>query len=829
LWNGLQIREKTMRYHRGMLERWWQDVRQAVTALSRARGFSTVAIATLALGIAGVTVMFTLVEGVLLRRWPVQDQSRLIVAWKRLPASGFDHYPFGDLEIEEVARSSRLLESAAGMTRAGVSRWVALENGESSYVNGAVVTGAFFDVLGARAAIGRALTIDDDVSGAEPVVVISNGLWQRRYGSTRDILGRRLQIDERAFTIVGVMPPGIDYPRRVDVWRPSRTIPTDGPFGDAPRREIDLIARLRSGVTLEQLTSELTSLTLQFESEGRRDVPKGLTPIVRTFDDTTVGDMRKPILVLFGAVGLVLIIASANVANLLLMRAESRRRELAVRAALGASQSRIVRQMLMESGVLATVASAIGLALTLAALRPLIRLVPAELPRPEWIQVDLTVVLFTVLVAFAASLLAGVLPAVSSARADLMAQLRGGGRGLTTAANRFSRRALVVSQVALAVMILVTAGLLTQSLSRLQSVDLGLSGETLVFAELALPQGRYADQTKRAQFLDQSIGRLEHESAITAVTPLNVPPFAGIGGWDVPHFAAEGQDASRVEANSALNLESVFPGYFRTLGITLQRGRAFMMADRRDGLRVAIVSDDVARVTWPAQDPIGKRLKMGGINSRDPWWTVVGVAMPTRYRDLTTPRPTLYVPAAQFQMTAGMLALRTTASLDEVARLTRATVQNIDPAVHVMRVQPFSRMLDSPLAGRRFSMRLAAIFALIALTLAAVGLYAVMAASVRQRDREIGIRVALGASSNTVRRLVFGEGLRLVGIGAAIGAAGAVAGARLMQSLLFETAALNPAAIVAAVLVLVTACAVACYIPVRRATRIDPVSLLNAE
>jgi putative ABC transport system permease protein len=812
-----------------MLEHWWQDARSAFTALSRARGFSTVAIATLALGIAGVTVMFTLVEGVLLRRWPVHDQSRLIVAWKQLPTSGFDHYPFGDTEIEEVVRSSRLLETAAGVTRAGVSSWVVVEKGESSYINGAVVTGGFFNVLGARAAIGRPLTPDDDVSGAEPVVVISDGLWRRRYGSIREIVGRRLQMDEQAFTIVGVMPSGIDYPRSVEVWRPSRTLPTSGPFGDAARREIDLIARLRPGVTREQLTSELTSLTRQFEREGRRDVPKGLTPIVRTFDDTTVGDMRKPILVLFGAVCLVLIIATANVANLLLMRAESRQRELAVRAALGASRFRIVRQVLMESGVLATVASAVGLALTLVTLRPLMRLVPAELPRPEWIEIDRTVVLFTLLVAFAASLLAGALAAVSSVRDDLMAQLRSGGRGLTTAASRFGRRALIVSQVALAVMMLVTAGLLTQSLSRLQSVDLGLSVDALVFVDFALPQKEYADPTRHAQFLDELIGHLERESAITAVTPVNVAPFAGIGGWDVPHFAAEDQDASRVETNPSLNLESVFPSYFKTFGVVLQSGRPFTTADRRDGLRVAIVSDDVARMTWPGQNPIGKRLKMGGLNSREPWWTVVGVAMPTRYRDLTRPRPTLYVPAAQFQMTAEMLALRTTASLDQIARLTRATVQNIDAGVHVMRVQPFSGMLDAPLAGHRFSMRLAAIFAIVALTLTAVGLYAVMAASVRHRDREIGIRLALGASSNSVRRLVLGEGLRLAGVGAAIGTAGTVAGMRLIQSLLFETAALNPAMVVAAVLLLLTACIAACYIPVRRATRIDPLSLLHAE
>jgi len=812
-----------------MLERWRQDVRHAVTALSRARAFSAVAIATLGVGIAGVTLMFTLVDGVFLRPWPVREQSRLIVAWKQLPASGFDHYPFGDAEIEEVARASRLLESAAGVTRAGISRWVAVENGETSYVNGAVVTGGFFAVLGTPAAIGRALTAGDDVIGGEPVVVISDGLWRRRYGSSRSIVGQRLHVDEQTFTIVGVMPPGIDYPRSVEVWRPSRTVPADGPFGDAARREIDLIGRLRPGVTREQLTSELTSFTRQFEQDARRDVPKGLTPIVRTFEGAAVGDVRKPILVLFGAVALVLIIANANVANLLLMRAESRQRELAVRAALGASRSRIVSQVLLESGMLATVAGALGLALTLIGVRSIVPLIPAELPRPEWIQIDSTVVLFTVLVALTASLFGGLLPAVSSGRADLVTQLRASGRGLTTAAGRVGRRTLVVAQVALTVVILVTAGLLTRTLSRLESVDLGLTAERLVLVDLSLPQKKYADPTQHRQFLDAAIARLAADSSISAVTPVNVPPFAGIGGWDVPHFAAEGQDAARVDTNPPLNFESVFPDYFRTFGIALQRGRTFTDADRRGGVPVAIVSADVARATWPGQDPIGKRLKMGGFDSRDPWLTVVGVAAATRYRDLTRPRPTLYVPAAQFLMTAGTLVLRTTAPLDDVARVARAAIANVDRDVHVMRVRPFRDMLEAPLAGHRFSMRLAALFAIVALTLAAVGLYAVVAASVRQRDREIGIRVALGASAATVRRLVFGEGLRLAGIGAIIGAAGSLASTRLIQSLLFATDARNPAMIVAAVSIMLAATFAACYVPVRRAMRIDPCSLLQAE
>jgi predicted permease len=808
---------------------WSDDLRLACTGLLRARAFTVAAILTLALGIAGVTVMFTLVQGMLLRPWPVRDQAGLIVAWKQPSASGFEHYPFGDAEIEAIATSSRLIESAAGVTSGGVSRWVAVENGAASYVNGAVVTGGFFDVLGVSAAIGRPLRPGDDFPGAERVVVISDGLWRRRYGAANDVVGRRLTLDEQSFTIAGVMPPGLDYPRSAEVWRPAGTISSDGPFGGAARREVDLIARLRRGVTVEQVTSELTALTRQFEIEGPRDVPKGLVPVVRSFDSAMVGDMKRPILVLFGAVGLVLIIASANVANLLLVRAEARQREMALRAALGASGSRIVRLLLAETAVLALVAGAIGLGLASGLLRPFMILAPAELPRAEAIRVDLTVVLFTAAVAFTTSLLAGVVPALSSIRADVVSQLRSGGRAMTGSSSRIGRRALVVSQVALAVMILVTAGLLTSSLLKLSSVDLGLSADRLVFVDLAMPRANVADRIKHAQFLDDVMARLRRDPDVSTVTPVNVPPFAGIDGWDVPRFTAEGQDADRAASNPSLNLESIHPSYFSTFGIALHRGREFTDADRDGAVHVAIVSDDVARLTWPGQDPIGKRLKMGGIDSPYGWKTVVGVAAVTRYREMSKPRPTLYLPAAQFQMTAGLLVLRTTASIERVARLSREVIHEVDADVNVMRVQPFNEMLNQPLAQQRFSVFLAGVFGLSALALATIGLYAVMAASVRQRDREIGIRVALGATTQTVKGLVFGEGLWLGGLGGLLGAFGALAGARLVQGLLFETAALNPLMILGAILVLLAASALACYVPVRRASRIDAMKLLRAD
>lgn len=808
------------------LENLTQDLRLAWRGLLRVKAFTGAAVLTLALGIAGTTVMFALIQGVLLRPLPVHEQDRLLVAWKELRSS--THYPFGDVEIEAVAEASQLLERVAVVSSHGAWRGVAVENGVSSYVSVALVTGGFFDVLGVEPILGRTLTRADAVDGAENVLVISHGLWQRRYGGSREAIGRRVTLDERTFAIVGVMPPDIDYPSGVEVWRTTRSVPTSRAFGDAARREIDLIARLRSGVTIEQATDELTRLTRRLELDLPPNAPRGLVPVVRSFEDVVVGDVRTAMLALFGAVGLVLLIASANVANLLLMRGEARRPELAVRAALGAGRGTIVRQLFAESLVLALAAGAVGLAVTSWSLQALIALVPDGLPRVESVRIDVTVVLFTIAVALVTALLAGLVPALSSMRADLVSQLRSGGRGVTGSAARQGRRTLVVAQVAFAVMIVAAAGLLTRSLLKLESVELGLAADRLVLVDLALPQAKYADRGRHAQFLDDVMSALEGVPAIAAATPVNVPPFLG-RGWDVPRFTAEGQSAERADVNPSLSLESVHPNYFETFEVALVRGRAFTDGDRQGALDVAIVSEDVAARTWPGEDPVGKRLKMGGPDSRGGWRTIVGVAAPTRYRELAKPRATLYLPASQFQMTAQMLVLRTTVSLELVASLSRDRVRAVDRDVQVMRVAPFTEMLDAPLARPRFNAFLLGIFGIAALLLAAIGLYGVMAAYVRQRDREIGIRVALGATAANVRRLVLGEGLWLAALGAAIGLAGATGATRLVRGMLFEVDPLDPSTMLGAALLLIVASAFACYVPARSATNVDAAAMLRSD
>ena len=810
-----------------IVERLSHDFRSAFRGLWRAKGFTVAAVLTLALGIAGTTVMFTLIQGVLLRPLPVREQERLIVAWKIVPTSGSAAYPFGDREIEAVAEASQFLESAAGVTRNGVGRSVVTDDGVSSYANVGLVTGGFFDVLGVQPIVGRAFTRDDDKEGTENVIVISNGYWLRRYGGSPDVIGRDLVIEERPFRIVGVMPPDLDYPTGVEIWMTTKSVPTDGPFGDAARREVNLMGRLRPGITVEQATSEIIALNQRLEAQAPADALRGLVPVVRSFVDVVVGDVRLTLIALFAAVGLVLLIASANVANLLLMRGEGRRGELAVRAALGAGGSRILSQVLAESLVLATAAGVCGFAVAWWSVPAIVRLVPDGLPRVEAIRVDGLVVLCSVAVVFMTGVASGLIPALLSLRLDLVSSLRSGGHGITgTSANR-GRRALVVVQVALAVTVLTAAALLIRSVLKLQSIDLGMAAERLVLLELYLPPAKFTERHRHAQLLDDAIEQLEAVPVISRATPVNIPPFLD-RGWDVPRISAEGQSEVEAAANPSLNLESIHPSYFETLDIPIVRGRAFTPADREGSRLVAVVSENVAEQLWPDQDPIGKRLKFGPVASSDEWRTVVGIAAQSRYRTLTVARPTLYLPAAQFQMTATLLVLRTTASLELLTSIAVDRMRTIDPDVRLMRAAPFTELLDRPLARPRFNAFLLGIFALAALMLSTVGLYAVMAAYVRQRDREIALRLALGATAGGVRRFVLAETVRLASLGALIGVAAAAAAGRLLRGMLFEVDPLDPWATIGAALLLIAASALASYLPMRRATRIDAVAMLRA-
>ena len=805
-----------------------QDLRYAVRLLWRAKAFTTAAVSTLALGIAGTTVMFALIQGVLLRPLPVQEQDRLILSWREAPTAGSAFYPFGDIEFEAVARESQLLESAAGVTRNGVWRAVVSDGGTSSYASVGLITGGFFEVLGAQALLGRRFTLGDDREGAEPVAVISHGYWRRHFGGVPDVIGRRITVNEQPSVIVGVMPSDLDYPRGVEIWRTTRSIPTDGAFGIAAQREVNLIGRLRPGVTVEQASSELAALDQRLATSAPTDsLRRGFNIVVHPFAEVVIGNVRRTMIALFVAVALVLLIASANVANLLLMRGESRRGELALRAALGAGRGRIAGQVFAESLVLSVIAGIAGFLLAWVALPVLITIVPDGLPRIESIRIDATVAVFSVAVIFVTALLAGIAPGLFSMRGDLVSPLRGSSAAIAGTSTR-GRRLLVVGQVALAVMVLAAAGLLIRSVLNLQAIDLGLAAERLVLVDLHLPSAAYAERERRAQFLDQVFTQLEAVPGISAVTPVNVAPFTD-RGWDVPRVTAEGQSNDQAASNPSLNLESIHPNYFSTIEAPIVRGRPFSAADRQGTVEVAIVSEDVASRLWPGQNPIGKRLKMGRVEGSGRWLEVVGVAATTRYRTVTTPRPTLYLPAAQFQMTATMLIVRSTASLELLMSVAREGIRAIDPNVMVLSAAPFADYLDRPLGRPRFNAFLIGVFGIAALLLSTLGLYAVMAAHVRQRDREIAVRLALGASGANVRGLVLMEAGRLAGLGALLGVTGAIAGTRFLRGLLFEVQPMDPVMIGGAAVLLIAAAALAAYAPMRRAARGDLVSVLRSQ
>jgi putative ABC transport system permease protein len=814
-------------------EQTWHDLRRAWRDLRRARGVALPSVLMLAVGIAGTTVMFTLVQGVLLRPLPVREPERLVGGWKELRAvGGMAHYPYENTEIDSLARTSRALESVAGVSYNGVWHTLVFENGAPGYIDIMCVSGEFFRVLGVAPVLGRVLDPSDDVEGAEGALVITHALWQRRYGGSREVLGRRIVSGERPFTIVGVMPPDVEFPSGVEAWNTLHAVAatlTNPAFREGMLRDLDLFARLRPGFTLAQAAAELQAATTAFEATAPPGTSRGQRPVIRTYEDMVTGDVRTPLAVLFGAVSLVLLIATANVANLLLLRGEARRPELAVRAALGATWGRLARQALAESLVLSLAAGTLALAASRAMLGGLIALLPDRLPRPDSVHVDAGVLLFTIAVAFLAASLAGLAPALSSARLDVVAHLRGGGRGTTPRAARTGRQALVVAQVMLAVVVVTGAALLSRTVLRLQTADMGFAADRLALVVMDLPLAKYGDDTRHRQFLDAAVARLEAAPDVLGATPVNTEPFAGTGGWDSPSFTAEGQTFEEAAANPSLNLESVHPGYFKTLGVTIARGREFTDRDRAGATEVAVVSEDVAARLWPGQDPIGRRLKFGNPTSDETWRTVVGVARPTRYRELTHPRPTLYVPANQFIAAATTLVLRTAEPVGRVAEIARRSLHALDPDVTVLRVLPFAEALDKPLARPRFNAYLIGVFAGAALLLATIGVYAVIAASVRQRYAEIGVRVALGATRADVRRLVLGEGVRLAALGAAMGAGGALLAGRLVQELLYEVQPHDPLSLAGAAALLVAVAALASYLPARRAVRLDVMATLREE
>ena len=803
-----------------------QELRLAWRHLGHGRGGAIASVTTLALGIAASTAMFALVDGVLLRPLPVRDQSALSVLWRQPLGTSDTHVPFAAREIDTLHRESRTLDGAAGVSWHGAGPFAVVEGGEATYLRIAPVTGTFFEVLGTPPLLGRALQPLDDVKGAARALVISHGAWQRRYGGAGDAVGRRLFINQQPFVVVGVMPPGLDYPRGTEAWTTVAalaSVAANETFAGALASELNAVVRFRDGITAAQAAQELRRLAPRtIDTAGSPE----LQPVLQPFESAALADVRTSILALFGGVLLVLLLACANVATLLLMRGEARLPELTMRAALGAGRARLAAQMLIESLALSVTAGALAVPAAALLLRGLLVWSPAGLPRVDTVAIDLRVVGFCAAMAVVVAAAAALAPMLAIVRGRLAMSL--GARGRATNAARTGRRLLAAGQLALTVTVLGTTLLLAETVRRLETIDSGLDVGHLLVAPLAVPQQTSSNRDRLLRLLNDIVARVEAAGPIADATPVNALPFSGVG-WTVPMFTAEGQDAMRATANPALDLEAVHPGYFETLGVHLMRGRAFAPGDRAGALPVAIVSEDVAARTWPKQDPIGRRLKMGDAKGDAPWLTVIGVARPARYRELTTGHPIIYVPAEQLIVAAQTLVVRTTAPLSDAAAAIRAAVRAVDPQVHVMSVQPLDELRQAPLARPRFTASLSGTFAFAALLLSAIGVFSVTAASVHQRRGELRVRLALGATPAALQRLVLGEGLRLATLGIGVGTLGALAAAQAVPDLLFGIQPSDPRALASAAGVLFLASLLSAAIPAWRASRMNPVDALREE
>ena len=787
-----------------------QDLLYAFRSFRRNAGFSAVAVTTLALGIGANTAMFGLVRGVLLRPLPYPQAERLVTANVSLP------------DFEDLRRTSTSFDDMAVWAS---NLYLLGSDGPAEQIRGAIVSERFFPLLG-DAALGRTFGAAD---AREKVVVLSHGLWTRRFGAERRVLGRGLRLSGELFTVVGVMGPEFQFPSgQFELWVPMGQAMGGEAASQLENRGLRIfraLARLAPGVGLAQAQAETDALSKRLESE-HRETNEGIrfpwTPIY----DRLVGGVRRALLVLMGVVALVLLIASVNVANLLLARAKTREREIAVRTALGASRARLVRQLLTESLLLSGAGALLGVWLARAMLDLLPALAAGQIPRLSSARVDLGVLGFTAAVAVAAGLLFGLAPAWQASRLDGIRGLREAGRG--SAGGRAARRVragLTAAEVALALVVLVGAGLLVQSLVRLLNAPAGFVADRLLTFNVQFLGPRTPEQ--RAQLAAEVVSRIAQlPGVLVAGGATALPPLTAQRGTV---FEAEGALADSPDARRAYFI-GVLPGYFRALGTPLREGREIAASDAAGAPEVIVVNRTLARRLYGAGSAIGRRIRLQNPEYGRGWRTVVGVVDDVRYSGLDDPgEAALYTPFAQTPFLWSYVMVRSAGPPMALAAAVRDAVRAVDPGLEAAAVKPMSDVIAETVAQPRFNVLLLSAFALLALLLAAVGIYGVVSYSVVQRTREIGVRMALGATRGDVLRLVTGEGVRMAVLGVAIGLLGAVASARLLTALLFEVKPTDAATYLLAALFLVLVAAAASVIPAWRATRVAPVAALHTD
>ena len=798
----------------------WQDVRNGLRSLARYRGYSLVVLFTLALGIGATTAIFSVVNGVLLRPLPYPDRDRLVMIWERSPHNPHDHNVVSPANYLDWRAQNHVFQnmSAVGW---GVSTLIG--QGEPESLRGRDISAAFFDMLGAHAAIGRTFTEQDDRPGAPPVVVISNGLWQRRFGADPGIIGRTILLDDKPFTVVGVMPTDFRFlSEDSDFWTPMQLNPAED-YRVKRGRYMRAIGELRPGVSLAQAQKEMDTIAARLSREYPAfDKDWGVT-LVGLHDQMT-RPVRPALLLLLSAVGFVLLIACANVANVALARATHRRREMAIRAALGAAGSRLARQLITESVLLALIGGAAGAALAAAGVSILLALAPQDIPRLATVRVDSAALAFTFLLSLLTGVLFGLAPAWYVRRTDPEQVLRQGGEKME-AGGHVVRDSFVVAQVALSLVLLVGAGLLAESFLRLQRTATGFDPSNLLTVRIALPSARYPEKQDKIAFFSEAIRKVSQLPGVQSAAGVVFLPFSGL--LAATDFTIAGRPAPAPGEAPVTNVVVATPGYFSTMRIPLRQGRLFDEHDTAQAPRVFLVNQSFVRKFFPDENPLGQRITVA-MGDNVPG-EIVGVVADIKQTALDeNEKPTVYYTFSHLPISFMTLVVRSEAPRHQLPAVT-AAVHSLDPQLPLADVATMDEMISDSVSQVRFQSLLLAIFACAALLLAAIGLFGVQSYAVAQRTREIGIRVALGADRSRIFRDTVGRAAILVAVGLAIGLSAASALTRFLSSFLFEVSPGDPVTYAGVALLLTAVSLAASYVPARRAMRVDPLVALRHE
>ena len=830
------------------METLWQDVRYGVRGLLKSPGFTALAVVILALGIGANTAIFSVVNAVLLGPLPFENQERLVILWEEEPDNPLIEVSYPN--FRDWREQNRLFEDMAALAS---SNWAMVLKAETDAIPVAYsgVSASFFETLGVAPLLGRTFRPEEDVPGASPVVMVSHGFWQRHLEGDLDIIDKSVNLSGDPHTVVGVMPPGFQYPKGAELWGLARPeLAEERDLGS-----LYVIGRMKPGVGLEQARSEIASIASRLAVEYET-APEARGAAITPLRDHFLGrDTRPALLALWGAVGLVLLTACANVAGLFLVRAVSRRKEIAVRLAMGAGRWRIMRQLLTESSLLGLAGCLAGAVLASWSLATLLKLTPGDVPRIDAVAVDGIALAVTLGLGFVTAVLVGLLPAWEMSRSSATDSLTEGARGaMEDRSGRFLRHLLVVFEIAMALVLLVGATLMLESFLNLKRQDLGYRPENVLTMIVGQRDQTYLANKERQRLTQDILERVRALPGVdTAGAVLNRPFAFGPIGWDL-WYVVEGQpkawnkitveeegetrvytvpEDAAYDENPMVNYEAVTPGYFRAMGTRLLEGRTFTERDTAQASPVAIVGDALAKRMWPDESAIGKRLLTYPTKWDDEgnviWKTVVGVVEDARFRELQAPRLDLYLPYLQTPLAVGHLVVRTRSDPLTLAGAVRAQIKAIDDLLPVDRVTTMEDVVASEFAPWRFNMLMFGIFAALAVVLASLGIFGVLAYTVTQRTREIGVRLALGAQRGDILRLVVGQGMALTLAGLAMGLVLALTMTRFISTLLYGVSPSDPLIYLGISLLLMVVALAASYLPARRASNVEPVTALRHE